>query len=86
MLCKFASCDGKEVPGGVATLGHGEREGPAGDKLFAKQMTQDTVGGYGVQRSGTEPPGDPLPAAAIANTLELNPILPIFAIEINHRR
>ena len=48
----------------MATLGHGEREGPAGDKLFAQQMTQDTVGGYGVERSGTEPPGDLLPAAA----------------------
>ncbi len=54
----------------MAPLGHGEREGPAGDKLFAQQMTQDTVGGYGVERSGTEPPGDLLPAAANAITLE----------------
>ena len=53
----------------MAPLGHGEREGPAGDKLFAQQMTQDTVGGYGVERSGTEPPGDLLPAAAISNTI-----------------
>ncbi len=33
-------------------------------------MTQDTVGGYGVERSGTEPPGDLLPAAAKA--IDLN--------------
>lgn len=27
------SCDGKDAPGGVAPLGHGKREGPAGDKF-----------------------------------------------------
>ena len=86
IICYFANCDGKEVPGGVAPLGHGEREGPAGDKLFAQQMTQDTVGGYGVERSGTEPPGDLFPAAANAITLEQNPFLPIFGTEIDYRR
>ena len=28
------SSDGKEVPGDVAPLGHGKREGPAGDKFL----------------------------------------------------
>ena len=59
-------------PGGLQgeNKSSGLPEGPAGDKLFAQQMTQDTVGGYGVERSGTEPPGDLLPAAANAITLE----------------
>lgn len=29
----YGRSDGKEVPGGVAPLGHGKREGPAGDKF-----------------------------------------------------
>ena len=39
-----------------------------------------------MQRSGTEPPGDLLPAAAIAKTLESNPLLPICGTEIDYRR
>ena len=33
----------------------GRGMGPAGYKSSAKQMTKETVGGYGVERSETEP-------------------------------
>jgi len=52
-----------EMSGGVAPLGHGKREGPAGDKSRVAG-TQETVGGYGVERSGTEPPGSLLSSTA----------------------
>ena len=54
-------------PGGLQgeNKSSGLPEGPAGDKLFAQQMTQDTVGGYGVERSGTEPPGSLLSGTAM---------------------
>ena len=45
----------REVSGGVAPLGHGKREGPAGDKSLRSEDAGN--GGYGVKRSGTEPPG-----------------------------
>ena len=39
---------------------HGQGEGPDGYKLFAEQMTQETLGGAGVERSGTKSPGHPI--------------------------
>ena len=42
--------------GGVATRGHGEREGPAGDK-FSQARTQETVGGSGVSEANGVPTG-----------------------------
>ena len=43
----------------MSTLGHGQGEGPARYKLFAQQMTQEMVGGAGVERVSAErsPPG-----------------------------
>ena len=55
---------GREYPpGGVSTPGHGQGEGPARYKLFAEQMTQEMVGGAGVERSGTESSGRVLPSS-----------------------
>ena len=39
------------MSGGVSTPGHGQGEGPDGYKLFAQQMTQETLGGAGAKRS-----------------------------------
>ena len=50
-----SSRDGKEVPGGVAPLGHGKREGPAGDKL----SRSDDAGNGGRVRSGAKRNGAP---------------------------
>ena len=57
---------GREYPpGGVSTPGHGQGEGPARYKLFAEQMTQEMVGGAGVERSGTESSGRVLPSSTL---------------------
>ena len=42
------------VSGDVSTPGHGQGEGPDGYKLFAKQMTQETLGGAGAKRSPSD--------------------------------
>ena len=44
------------VSGGVSTPGHGQGEGPDGYKLFAQQMTQETLGGAGAKRSPPDIP------------------------------
>jgi hypothetical protein len=44
------------VSGGVSTPGHGQGEGPDGYKLFAQQMTQETLGGAGAKRSPPDTP------------------------------
>ena len=44
------------MSGGVSTPGHGQGEGPDGYKLFAQQMTQETLGGAGAKRSPPDTP------------------------------
>ena len=62
---QYDSCfrDGHRVSVGVSTPGHGQGEGPDGYKLFAEQMTQETLGGAGVERHrrGTESHEHPMP-------------------------
>ena len=43
------------MSGGVSTPGHGQGEGPAGDKW--SQTTLDTVGGAGANKVSGVPPG-----------------------------
>jgi len=48
-------CAGEEVPGGVAPLGHGKREGPTGDKF----PRSGDAGNGGRVRSGAKRNGAP---------------------------
>ena len=52
---KEAARAGKEAPGGVAPLGHGKREGPAGDKFLRSK----DAGNGGRVRSGAKRNGAP---------------------------
>ena len=60
LCCIFRREDGSDC-GGVSTRGHGQREGPDGDKW--SKTTQETLGGSGVSeangvlRNHYHPPG-----------------------------
>ena len=67
------SCAGKEAPGGVAPLGHGKREGPAGDKLL-----RSNDAGYGGRvRSGAQRNGAPRePPSRHGGKISTSPAVP----------
>ena len=48
LCCIFRREDGSDC-GGVSTRGHGQREGPDGDKW--SKTTQETLGGSGVSKA-----------------------------------
>ena len=55
-MIMYYRADWKEIPGGVATLGHGKRVGPAGDKF----SHSEDAGNGGRVRSGAKRNGAPL--------------------------
>ena len=55
---------GRRLPGAWPPSATGRGRGPP-ETSYCEAMTQDTVGGYGVERSGTEPPGSRLPGTAV---------------------
>ena len=54
---------GRRLPGAWPPSATGRGRGPP-ETSYCEAMTQDTVGGYGVERSGTEPPGSLLSGTA----------------------
>ena len=53
----------------MSSRAHGKREGPAGDESCVSR-TKDTVGGSGVERSGTESSGRLYPRASYYSKID----------------
>ena len=70
IMCSVEATLWREVGGGVAALGLGKREGPAGDKL---SRLRDDDGYSGRVRSGAKRNGAPRPPYATAERGEILP-------------